>query len=99
MSSHRRYVRKAFHSNSAHPGHVQDDLTQVGVGLHVPVRGLRLLEPVSGFGLGLGSGLGLAFGLRPERVRVRVRVRPWLGLGLAFGLTPERVRVRVRVRP
>ena len=34
-----------------HLGHVQDDLTQVGVGLHVLVRGLRLLEPVLGFGL------------------------------------------------
>ena len=26
--------------------HVQDDLAQVGVGLHVLVRGLRLLQPV-----------------------------------------------------
>ena len=55
---------------------MQDDLTQVGVGLHVLVRGLRLLEPVLRFGLGVGFGLGSGFGLRPERVRVRVRVRP-----------------------
>ena len=55
--------------------HVQDDLTQVGVGLHVLVRGLRLLEPVLGYGIGVGFGLGSGFGLRPERFRVRVRVK------------------------
>ena len=45
-----------------HLGHVQDDLTQVGVGLHVLVRGLRLLEPVLGYGIGVGFGLGSGLG-------------------------------------
>ena len=70
-----------------HLGHVQDDLTQVGVGLHVLVRGLRLLEPVLRFGLGVGFGLGSGFGLRPERVRVRVRVQT---LPLTRTLNPSR---------
>ena len=60
-----------------HLGHVQDDLTQVGVGLHVLVRGLRLLEPVE---LAVDDDGKVAAEARQGYCGRALR-RTWLGLG------------------